>query len=78
MIKSENGSVMISASLGVAEVMADLTVIIKACRKTFAAEYGEEEADLMITKCGQDAYKTPEEIIADAERLYSGGEECLE
>lgn len=62
MIKTEGGQVMISASTE--EMLAELTVIIRAVKTVLENKYGDETTREMIAEAGRLAYLTDEELDA--------------
>ena len=66
MIKVENGSVQMIGSL--AEIMADITLVIKAFRNGISKNYEEKVADDFLHKCIETGFMSDEELKKGAKR----------
>ena len=61
MIRVENGAVLIKND-GLADIMEDLTITIRAVKDTLELGYDEETVRGIIAFCGKLAYKSKEEL----------------
>lgn len=66
MIKAENGSVQMMGNL--AELMTDMTLVIKAFRSGVSKKYGEKVTDDFIRKCIETSFMSDEELEKGAKR----------
>ena len=66
MIKAENGSVQMVGNL--AEIMTDMTLIIKAFRSGISKKYGEKVTDDFLRKCIETGFMSDEELEKEAKR----------
>lgn len=66
MIKVENGSVQIMGNL--AEIMTDMTLVIKAFRSGVSKKYGEKVTDDFLRKCIETGFMSDEELEKGAKR----------
>lgn len=66
MIKTENGSVQMIGNL--AEIMTDMTLVIKAFRSGVSKKYGENVTDDFLRKCIKTGFMSDEELEKGAKR----------
>ena len=66
MIKTENGSVQMMGNL--AEIMTDMTLVIKAFRSGVSKKYGEKVTDDFLRKCIETSFMSDEELEKGAKR----------
>lgn len=60
MIKTENGSVQMMGDL--AELMIDMTLVIKTFRNGISKKYGEKVTDDFLRKCIETGFMSDEEL----------------
>ena len=66
MIKTENGSVQMMGDL--AELMIDMTLVIKTFRNGISKKYGEKVTDDFLRKCIETGFMSDEELKKGAKR----------
>lgn len=66
MIKTENGSVQMMGNL--AEIMTDMTLVIKAFRSGISKKYGEKVTDDFLRKCIETGFMSDEELEKEDKR----------